>query len=220
MSDLNDDKDLERRFDQLRSGDRVSLRSLEALLASRSWRVPKRPRSLRLAMAMLFVLVVVVVTVIVQTRLALQSRAHWPPHSRASADSLAWSGPSDILLATLGVVAQSSTETALSDSLVSPEVLLQNEARLDLKPDQRAMITQEVQQLQIRESDLRARMSDEGARLAEILGRARIGENEALTQLDRVLAVEREAKRARLSMLIRIKNVLTPEQQRTAKGLR
>jgi Spy/CpxP family protein refolding chaperone len=56
--------------------------------------------------------------------------------------------------------------------------------------------------------------------LAEILQSDRVSENEALTQLDRVLAVEREMKKAQLAMLIRIKNLLTPEQQGMVKRLR
>jgi hypothetical protein len=35
-----------------------------------------------------------------------------------------------------------------------------------------------------------------------------------------VLAVEREMKKAQLATLIRIKNLLTPEQQAIAKGMR
>ncbi len=62
-------------------------------------------------------------------------------------------------------------------------------------------------------------MPDEGTGLAEIVQRDRIGENEALTQLDRVLAVEREVKKAQMAMLIGIKNVLTPEQQSMVKRL-
>lgn len=217
MTDQKDDKDLERRFEQLRSADRVSLRSLEALLASRSWRIPKRPRSLRLAVAMLLILLAVVVTVIVQTRRALQPGSVRPV--RVAVDSVSWSGRTDFLLATAGMRGQTSGEKALNETLFPPELLLRNEDRLALDSHQRNLIAQEDQQLRIKEAGLQWRMSDESTRLAEILQRAHITENEALTQLDRVLAVEREAKRARLAMLIRIKNVLTPDQQGRLKGL-
>ena len=218
MTDLKDDKDFERRFEQLRSGDRVSLRSLEALLASRSWRIPKRPRSLRLAVAMLAVLLIVVVTVVVQARLALVRRALW--EVRIEPDSVSWSGPTTLLLATTGLPTTTSGERALSESLFSPQLVLRNQEKLGLKPEQRSTIAEEVQQLQIRVADAQSRMAEDGTHLAEILERPRIGENEALTQLDRVLAVEREMKHAQMAMLIRVKNVLTPAQQEVLKGLR
>jgi Spy/CpxP family protein refolding chaperone len=63
-------------------------------------------------------------------------------------------------------------------------------------------------------------MQDEAQQLADILKSNTVDESEALAQIDRVLAVEREVKRAHIAMLIRIKNVLTPEQQATLKALR
>jgi Spy/CpxP family protein refolding chaperone len=41
----------------------------------------------------------------------------------------------------------------------------------------------------------------------------RVEEQEALAQLEKVLAIEREIKRAQVTLLVRIKNKLTPEQQ-------
>jgi hypothetical protein len=218
MTDLKDDKELERRFEQLRSRDRVSLRSLEALFASKTWRTPKGPRSLRLATAMLVILLAVVVTVVVQTRLALERRAVWSVF--VDPDSVSWSGPTEFLLATGGLLTTTSGEKALRENLFPPELLLRNVEKLGLKPEQLTAIRDEVQRLQNKVTEVESRMPDEGTRLAEILQRDRIAENEALTQLDRVLAVEREMKKAQLATLIRIKNLLTPEQQAMAKGMR
>jgi hypothetical protein len=218
MSELKDDKDLERRFEQLRSGDRVSLRSLEALLASRSWRIPTRPRSLRLAVAMLVVFVIVVAIVVVQARLVLVRRALW--EVRVDPDSVSWSGPTALLLSTAGLPTRMSGEPAPGEHLFPPELVLRNQVKLGLKPEQRSAIAQEVHQLQIRVADAQLRMAEEGTHFAEILERPHIGENEALTQLDRVLAVEREVKHAQMAMLIRVKNVLTPGQQEMLEGMR
>jgi hypothetical protein len=218
MTDLKDDKDLERRFELLRSRNRVSLRSLEALLASKTWRTPKGARSLRLATALLVILLAVVATVVVQAGLALERRALWPVH--VDPDSVSWSGPTEFLLVTGGLLTTTSGEKALRENLFPRELLLRNEEKLGLKPDQRRAIEQEFQQLQNKVAELQSRMPDEGTRLAEILVSDRVSEHEALTQLDRVLAVEREMKKAQLAMLIRIKNLLTPEQQGMLKRLR
>ena len=167
---------------------------------------------------MLLVLLAVVVTVVVQARRALDGRAVWAV--RVDSDSVSWSGPTDFLLATRGLLARESAEEVLSENLFPPDLVLTNEQKLGLKPEQRSVIVQEVQQFQNKVTAFQSRMPEVGTRLAETLRPNRIGENEALAQLDRVLQVERDVKKAQLAMLIRVKNVLTPEQQGILKGLR
>jgi Spy/CpxP family protein refolding chaperone len=127
------------------------------------------------------------------------------------------------LLSVLGpsaLRAQEAPDKALGENLFAPELVMQNQQKLSLKPEQRAAITQAVQQLQNKVVELQWRMQEEGQRLAELLQRNTVSESEALAQVDRVLAVERDVKRAHIAMLIRIKNTLTPEQQGILKGLR
>jgi hypothetical protein len=50
-------------------------------------------------------------------------------------------------------------------------------------------------------------------RLVSLLKQFKVDEKEAASQLDRVLATEREIKRAQLMLLIRLENNLTPAQQ-------
>lgn len=45
-------------------------------------------------------------------------------------------------------------------------------------------------------------------------------EQQALAQLDKVLDVEREVKRAQIGLMVRIKNKLTPEQQAQLREIR
>jgi Spy/CpxP family protein refolding chaperone len=40
-----------------------------------------------------------------------------------------------------------------------------------------------------------------------------VDEQQVLAQLEKVLSIEREVKRAQVTLLVRIKNKLTPEQQ-------
>ena len=116
--------------------------------------------------------------------------------------------------------AQDAADKVLGQNLFPPELVMQNQQKIGLKPDQRTAITQAIQELQNKVVELQWRMQEEGQRLAEILQRNTISENEALAQVDRVLAVERDVKRAHMAMLIRIKNTLTPEQQGMLKALR
>ena len=48
----------------------------------------------------------------------------------------------------------------------------------------------------------------------------RVDLDRALDQMDRVLDTEKEIKQAHLEMLVRIKNLLRPEQQRRLEELR
>jgi Spy/CpxP family protein refolding chaperone len=61
---------------------------------------------------------------------------------------------------------------------------------------------------------------DEIEQLTEITGGERVDLDRALDQMDRVLDREKQIKQAHLEMLVRIKNLLTPEQQATLAELR
>jgi hypothetical protein len=49
---------------------------------------------------------------------------------------------------------------------------------------------------------------------------SKVDEAQTLAQVDRVLGIEREIKRAHMGLLVRIKNLLSPDQQGTLAGLR
>src|SRR5438094_8502872 len=104
-----------------------------------------------------------------------------------------------IMLSSLGpraLRAQEASDKALGENLFPPELVMQNQQKLGLKPEQRTAITQAVQELQNKVVELQWRMQEEGQRLGEILQRNTVSESEALAQVDRVLAVERDVKRA------------------------
>jgi hypothetical protein len=175
----------------------------------------RRPSSFRVAMGMIAVLAMVVVIVIVQSRLALERRSRWS--LRLESDSVSWSGPTRFLLGA-APPAQEIDAKVLGENFFAPALVLRNEQRIKLKPEQRTAITESVQQLQNKVVDLQSRMEQEGERLAKVVHRDEVSDGAALGQLDRVLAVERDVKRARIAMLIRIKNTLTPEQQEILRG--
>ena len=104
--------------------------------------------------------------------------------------------------------------------LFPPELIMQHQQKIGLRPEQRTAITQAIQQLQSTVVDLQWRMQDEAQKLSELVQQPTVKEADALAQVDRVLAVEREIKRAHITMLIRVKNTLTREQQTTLTTLR
>lgn len=97
--------------------------------------------------------------------------------------------------------------------LFPPELIMQHQRDIGLTAEQRSTITKAVQDLQARVLDLQWKMEDEAQKLGDQVKAPTVDETSALAQVDKVLGIEREVKRAHLAMLIRLKNTLTPEQQ-------
>jgi len=104
--------------------------------------------------------------------------------------------------------------------LFPPELIMKYQQKIALRPEQRTAITEAIQELQSKVVELQWRMQDETQKLSELMQPQTVREADALAQVDRVLAVEREIKRTHLAALIRIKNTLTREQQQTLNSLR
>lgn len=125
--------------------------------------------------------------------------------------------------ATAGLSAQEQPavqEDPLFQTLFPPELIMQHRRAIGLTDEQRDAISQMIQQLQGRVVRLQWELLDEVQQLTEIMDAPRVQLDRALDQLDAVLDTEREIKQAHLEMLVRIKNLLTPEQQATLERLR
>src|SRR5712664_2210439 len=71
-----------------------------------------------------------------------------------------------------------------------------------------------------RSSELQWQLQDAMEALHETMKANQINEQQALTQLNKVLDAEREIKTLHMGMAIRIKNKLTPEQQMKLQSMR
>ncbi len=101
----------------------------------------------------------------------------------------------------------------LARVLFPPELVMQHQQDIALRAEQRATITKAIQDFQTKVVDLQWRMQDQAQRLAAQLDKPVVDQAAALAQVDEVLGVEREVKRAHLTLLIQIKNALSAEQQ-------
>lgn len=102
---------------------------------------------------------------------------------------------------------------AFEQYLFPPELVMQHQARLQITEAQRNAIVAEITKLQATAVQVQWRVGDESEKLAELLRREPVAEAEVLAQADRLITHETAVKRAQLSMLIRIRNTLTPEQR-------
>jgi Spy/CpxP family protein refolding chaperone len=94
-----------------------------------------------------------------------------------------------------------------------PELVMQHQSEIGLQDAQRAALTSAVQQAQGKFMDLQWKLSAEGEKMGRLLQPAQVDETQVLEEVDRILVLEREMKRAQIGLMVRIKNTLTPAQQ-------
>ena len=108
----------------------------------------------------------------------------------------------------------------LARYLFPPELVMANQQAINLTDRQRSSLQQVMKDAQTKFIDLQFRMSGEVENLQRLLQPSSVDEAKVLEQVDRVLAVERDMKHAQLSLMIRIKNLLTERQQAQLGALR
>ena len=94
-----------------------------------------------------------------------------------------------------------------------PELVMQHQSEIGLQDSQRAALASAIQQAQGKFTDVQWKLSAEGEKMGRLLQPAQVDETQVLEEVDRILALEREMKRTQISLMVRIKNTLTPAQQ-------
>lgn len=97
--------------------------------------------------------------------------------------------------------------------LYPPERVMSHAMELGLDDGQRNSIKTEVQKAQGRFVDLQFELQGESEKMIRLLQEKPVSETNVLAEVDRILALEKDIKKAQISLLVRIKNVLTPAQQ-------
>jgi Spy/CpxP family protein refolding chaperone len=108
----------------------------------------------------------------------------------------------------------------IAQNFFAPDLVFKYREVIGLDDAQSKMLKELVQKAQARFLDLQWDMQAEAGKLAQLVRLPRVDESAALAQVDKVLGMEREVKRAQISLLIQIKNLLTPAQQQKLSGLR
>src|SRR6266516_4260615 len=108
----------------------------------------------------------------------------------------------------------------LARYLFPPELIMANQDAIHLTDSQRNSLQQAMTDAQGKFIAMQFKMSSEVERLQTLLKSSSVDETQVLEQVDRVLAVERDVKRAQLSLMIRIKKMLSAQQQSRLNQLR
>jgi len=106
------------------------------------------------------------------------------------------------------------------ENFFSADLLINHAQEIGIDDQQKQAIESKVHEDRKEFGDLQQNLQRQIAALAEILRKDRPDEQEALAQLDKVLAAERDIKRIQLTLSLSIRNQLTPEQFSKAKELR
>jgi len=124
-----------------------------------------------------------------------------------------------ILISSLGAQQPPSADP-LTELLFPPELVMARQNAIGLSDAQKTYLRAEVLKAQTRFTELQWQLQDAMEGLIGLLKQSKVDEAQVSAQLDKVLASEREIKRAQISLLVRIKNNLTEEQQHRLQALR
>jgi len=111
-------------------------------------------------------------------------------------------------------------EDPLARHVFPPELVMKHQGEIGLTDRQRETIKGEIQKVQSRFLDLQFQMQKEMEKLVSLLDGKPADESKTLAQADALMRLETETKKMQLAMLVRIKNLLTEEQQAKLARLR
>lgn len=113
-----------------------------------------------------------------------------------------------------------SVDDPIARALFEPELIMKHRRAINLTDDQRDAISKLIKELQGQVVSLQWDLKEQTEGLAAELGRPRVDLDRAQDRMERVLQTERRIKGAHLTALVRIKNILKPEQQESLRKLR
>ncbi|HKS07207.1 MAG TPA: hypothetical protein VJR92_12940 [Gemmatimonadaceae bacterium] len=102
--------------------------------------------------------------------------------------------------------------------LIAPETVMEHQAEIGLDAVQRTRIIDEMAAAQAQFTKLQWELTAVQQQVTRELRRPNVDES-VLKQFDAMLQLENQLKRAQLTVLIRVKNVLTPQQQAQVRTL-
>ena len=111
-------------------------------------------------------------------------------------------------------------EDPIAPFVFPPELVMRYAPEIGLDEKQKAAIKEAVVKTQARLLDAQWDVQGEAEKLVRLLQATPVDETAVLAQADKVLAFEREVKRTHLSLLVRIKNLLTDSQRARLTELR
>jgi len=108
----------------------------------------------------------------------------------------------------------------IAENLFPPELVMAHQKEIGLDDNQKAYLRGEIQKAQAHFTELQWQLQDNMEAMVTALKQSTVDEAQVSALLDKVLNVEREIKHTQITLLVRIRNKLTPEQQARLQKLR
>ncbi len=109
--------------------------------------------------------------------------------------------------------AQHPPRNPMEENLFPPELIMHNQRALDLSEEQEDFIKNEIVNARAHVSELEWDLQSAMQSMVSLMQQEKIDEEAVLIQLENVLTLEHGIKKSHLSLVIRIKNQLNPEQR-------
>jgi Spy/CpxP family protein refolding chaperone len=116
--------------------------------------------------------------------------------------------------------AQKPADDPIAQALFAPELVMKYHQEINLDDGQSKAIKEAIQKAQTKFLDMQWDMQAEAEKLVKLLKARPVEETAVMAQMDQVLNREREIKKAQISLLIHIKNLLSDAQQNKLTELR
>lgn len=104
-------------------------------------------------------------------------------------------------------------EDPFSANFFSPELVMDHQADIELKDSQRQNIVDEIKKSQSNMVDIQFKMKAAAQELINVIKATKVDEAKAISALQKLTKVEQEMKTVHVTLMVRIKNTLTKEQQ-------
>jgi Spy/CpxP family protein refolding chaperone len=124
-----------------------------------------------------------------------------------------------VVLAITGLTAQ-QPDDPIARHLFPPDLVMKYQREIGLSESQRKTMLEAIAKSQTRFVELQWDSQGESEKLAQLLQAHPLDEAAVLAQADRLMTLERDVKKTHLSLLIRLKNLLSESQQRKLAELR
>jgi Spy/CpxP family protein refolding chaperone len=112
-----------------------------------------------------------------------------------------------------GAWAQKPGEDQVAHNLFPPELVMRFHQEINLDESQSQAMKEAIHKAQAKFLDMQWDMQAETEKLAKLLKAHPVDEQAVMAQMDQVLNRERDIKKAQMSLLIHIKNLLSEAQQ-------
>jgi Spy/CpxP family protein refolding chaperone len=109
---------------------------------------------------------------------------------------------------------------AIESRVFAPELVMDHQSELSIDASQKEAIIHEVEQSQAEMVRLQWELQGEKEKLAHVLDADHVDEAKSREAAARLMERENKVKAGNLAMLVRVKNLLTPAQQKKLRELR